>query len=67
VTEELAREPLDAIIHIAIAPTAFEAIAATLPWGSIGFDCEPTTKGEPVIWIERQLDALRGTVDRIRF
>ncbi len=52
------------MIRIAITPAAFEAIAATLPLGSVGFEPEPDVKGERAVWIERsvvdKLSALRG-------
>jgi hypothetical protein len=34
------------MIRIAITEAAFDAIAATLPLGSVGFDREFTVKGE---------------------
>ena len=43
---------------------AFEAIAATLPFGSAVFERDPDAKGERQIWLERfvldRLGALRG-------
>jgi hypothetical protein len=43
---------------------AFEAIAATLPLGSVGFEREPDAKGEHKIWVEtavaERLRAIRG-------
>jgi hypothetical protein len=52
------------VIKIAISAAAFEAIAKTLPLGSVGFEPEPDAKGERLIWIDdRQADklaALRG-------
>jgi hypothetical protein len=40
------------MIRIAITPAAFEAIAATLPIGSVGFAREAGEKGERLIWVE---------------
>jgi hypothetical protein len=40
------------MIRIAITPAAFEAIAATLPFGSVDVEREPTAKGERLIWLE---------------
>jgi hypothetical protein len=40
------------LIRIAITPAAFEAIAATLPLGSVGFQPQISAKGERLIWIE---------------
>lgn len=52
------------MIRIAITPAAFEAIAATLPLGSVGFENGVNKKGERVIWLEPRmvdrLGALRG-------
>ena len=51
------------MIRIAITPAAFEAVAATLPLGSVGFEPEPDAKGERLIWVEAsvadRLTALR--------
>jgi hypothetical protein len=33
-------------------PDAFEAIAATLPPGSVGYDPEANEQGERLIWLE---------------
>jgi hypothetical protein len=52
------------VIRIAITPAAFEAIAASLPLGSVGFEAAPTKSGERAIWIESavvdRLGAMRG-------
>ena len=40
------------MIRIAITPAAFEAIAATLPLGSVGYEREPDEKGERLIWLD---------------
>jgi hypothetical protein len=52
------------MIRIAITAEAFEAIKATLPLGSMGYEAESDAKGERLIWIdERQADklaAMRG-------
>ena len=52
------------MIRIAITSEAFDAVCATLPLGSLGFEPEPNEKGERLIWIERavvdRLMALRG-------
>ena len=42
------------MIRISITAAAFEAIAATLPFGSVGFEQEPDAKGERIIWLERR-------------
>ena len=52
------------MIRIAITPAAFEAIAATLALGSVGYEPQPNAKGERLIWIEAaivdRLGAMRG-------
>jgi hypothetical protein len=58
------------MIRIAITPAAFEAIAATLPLGSVGFENATNEKGERAIWLEPrmvdQLGALRCPWARCR-
>ena len=41
------------MIRISITAAAFEAIATSLPFGSVGFEGEPNAKGERIIWLER--------------
>jgi hypothetical protein len=52
------------MIRIAITPAAFDAIAATLALGSLGFEAAPTESGERQIWIDARaadrLAAMRG-------
>jgi hypothetical protein len=52
------------MIRIAITVEAFEAIAATLPLGSVGYEAEANERGERLIWIEDamtdRLGAMRG-------
>ena len=49
------------MILISVTAAAFEAIAATLPFGSAGFEQEPDAKGERQIWLEpRFVDRLRA-------
>ena len=40
------------MIRIAITPAAYDAIAATLPLGSVGYEPQLNAKGERLIWIE---------------
>jgi hypothetical protein len=51
------------LIRISITSTAFDAIAATLPLGSVGYETHRTAQGGYFIWIERsrlnKLEALR--------
>jgi hypothetical protein len=50
------------MIRIAITAAAFEAIKATLPLGSVGYEAGADAKGERLIWIDdRQADKLAAT------
>jgi hypothetical protein len=40
------------MIRIAITAEAFEAVAATLPIGSVAFEPQTNAKGERLIWVE---------------
>jgi hypothetical protein len=55
------------MIRIAISPAAFEAISATLPLGSVGYEAQPNEKGERLIWLERtvadKLATMRGPAE----
>ena len=42
------------MIRIAITQAAYEAIAATLPLGSVGYEAQRTDKGERLIWLEER-------------
>ena len=52
------------MIRIAVSQAAFEAIAATLPLGSVGYEAQFDEKGERLIWLEshvlNKLRFLRG-------
>jgi hypothetical protein len=52
------------MIRIAISPAAFEAIAVTLPSGSMMYEQQLSANGERWVWIPRRvvdtLAALRG-------
>jgi hypothetical protein len=48
------------MIRIAISQAAFEAIAATLPLGSVAYEAETDANGERLIWLPR------AVVDRLR-
>ena len=52
------------MIRIAISQAAFEAIARTLPFGSVSFENKIDEQGERLIWLEPsvvdRLRALRG-------
>ena len=45
----------DVMVRIAISQTAFEAIAKTLPLGSVGYENAVNEKGERLIWLERRM------------
>jgi hypothetical protein len=52
------------MIRIAITAAAHEAIKATLPLGSLGYEAEANERGERYVWLEEgwvnKLGALRG-------
>jgi hypothetical protein len=52
------------MVRIAISQAAFDAIAKTLPLGSVGYDNATNEKGERLIWLDPRvvdrLGALRG-------
>jgi hypothetical protein len=54
------RKPRAAMVRIAITQAAFEAIAKTLPLGSVGYENKVNAKGEHLIWLEPSV------VDRLR-
>ena len=49
------------MIRIAISVEAFEAIARTLPLGSVGYENQTNERGEKLIWLEP------AVVDRLRY
>jgi hypothetical protein len=52
------------MIRIAITVEAFNAIAATLPFGSVGYENQINERGERLIWLDHavvsRLRAMRG-------
>jgi hypothetical protein len=52
------------LIKIAISQAAFEAIAATLSLGSVGYENATNERGERLIWLDHavvaRLRAMRG-------
>jgi hypothetical protein len=52
------------MIRIAISQAAFEAIAATLSLGSVGYENATNDQGERLIWLDHavvaRLKAMRG-------
>jgi hypothetical protein len=49
------------MIRIAITQAAFDAIAQTMPFGSVNFEAGVDDKGERYIWLPR------AVVDRLRY
>ena len=58
------------MIRIAITPAAFDAIAATLPLGSVGYEAERDAQGNCLVWLDEwtvnKLGALRGPGRRLQ-
>ena len=56
------------MIRIAISQAAFDAIAGTMPFGSVNFEAGVDDKGERYIWLPRavmdRLRSLRGPGER---
>jgi hypothetical protein len=52
------------MIRLAISQAAFDAIAATMPLGTVGYEAQANEKGERFIWLAPavvdQLRAMRG-------
>ena len=52
------------MVRIAISVEAFEAIARTLPLGTVGYEAEVNERGERVVWLGEvwvdRLGAMRG-------
>jgi hypothetical protein len=61
---------LDRMIRIAISQAAFEAIAATLPFGSTSSENKTNERGERLIWLDHavvaRLRAVRGPGESYR-
>jgi hypothetical protein len=49
------------MIQIAISQAAFDAIAATMAFGTVNYEPQPNENGERLIWLEeRWLDKLNS-------
>ena len=48
------------MIRISITEAAFEAIAATLPLGSVGYENATNERGERLIWLDHAVVARLG-------
>jgi hypothetical protein len=61
------RSHIVGMVRIAISQAAFDAIASTLPLGSVAFDAQVNERGERLIWLPpdvlAKLKALRGPGD----
>jgi hypothetical protein len=42
------------MIQIAISQAAFDAIAATMPFGTMNYEPQPNENGERLIWLEER-------------
>ncbi len=55
------------MVRIAISHAAFDAIARTMPFGSVNFEAGVDDKGERLIWLDHavvaRLSAMRGPGD----
>ena len=56
-------KPRPGIVRIAISQAAFDAIAKTLPLGSVGYENKVNEKGERLIWLEPASGASVDQVD----
>jgi hypothetical protein len=45
------------MIRIAITAEAFDALAATLPLGSVSFERHPADDGQRLVWLDRSVVA----------
>jgi hypothetical protein len=52
------------MVRIAITQAAFDAIAKTLPLGSVGYENKVNEKGERLIWLDRAV--VRGVLRLMR-
>ena len=46
------------MVRLAISVQAFEAIARTLPIGSVDYEAEASERGERLIWLEAAMVSL---------
>ena len=64
IAQPTVRSHIPGVIRIAISQAAFNAIAATLPLGSVGYENETNERGERLIWLRpdviAKLKAMRG-------
>jgi len=50
---------------LSITAAAYEAVAASLPFGSVGFEGEPNAKGERMIWLDETFASLAKLLDAL--
>jgi hypothetical protein len=43
------------MVRIPVNPAAFDAVVATLPFGSTPYESDPNAKGERVIWLDESV------------
>lgn len=54
------------MIRIAISQAAFEAIASTLPLGSVGYENQINEQDERLICMPRAIAAIDNQLDRLK-
>ncbi len=63
-TRAARRAYIQSVIRISITPAAFDAIADTLPLGSVAVEPEANANGERQVWVDvsvaNKLSAMRG-------
>jgi len=52
------------MIRIAITAVAFEAVARTLPFGSVAYEPQLNAKGERLVWLEAAMVDRLGAMRR---
>ena len=52
------------MIRIAITEAAFEAIARTLPLGSVSYEAEDNERGQKLIWLDDAMADRLGAMRR---
>jgi hypothetical protein len=48
------------MIRIAITQAAFDALASTLPLGSVGYENKTTERGERYVWLDHVWSVVSG-------
>jgi hypothetical protein len=55
------------MIRIAISPEAFEALAETMPLGSVGYENKTNERGERLIWLDKPIVDRLGAIRRLGY